>query len=97
LAAIREGQKAAYDRRIIGTEFTQRADFATMARAFGAEGIRASESYSDLRDAVQHGLNCGKPCVIDVIIEQDAVPPPVAGNWCEPERDWPEPIPRAGR
>ncbi len=94
LAAIREGQKAAYGRRIIGTEFTQRADFAAMARAFGAEGIRVSESYNDLRSAVYHGLNCGKPCVVDVIIEQDAVPPPVAGNWCEPERDWPEPMPR---
>ena len=96
LAAIREGQKAAYGRRIIGTEFTQRADFAAMGRAFGAEGIRV-ESYSGLRDAVHHGLNCGKPCVIDLIVERDAIPPPVAGNWCEPERDWPEPMPRKGR
>jgi len=94
LAAIREGQKASYSRRIIGTEFTQRADFAAMARAFGAEGIRVSKSYSDLREAVHHGLNCGKPCVIDVIIETDAIPPPVAGNWYEPERDLPEPMPR---
>ena len=95
LAAIREGQKAAYGGRIIGTEFTQRADFAAMARAFGAEGIRA-ESCKDLRDAVQHGLTCGKACVIDLMIEKDAIPPPVAGNWCEPERDWPEPMPRGG-
>ena len=93
LAAIREGQKGAYDRRIIGTEFTQRADFAAMARAFGAEGITV-DSYSGLRDAVNHGLSCGKPCVIDVMIERDAIPPPVAGNWYEPERDQPEPMPR---
>jgi len=93
LAAIREGQKGAYDHRIIGTEFTQRADFAAMARAFGAEGITV-DSYSGLRDAVSHGLSCGKPCVIDVMIERDAIPPPVAGNWYEPERDQPEPMPR---
>lgn len=36
LADVREGQKAAYDGRIIGTELTQRADFATLAEAFQA-------------------------------------------------------------
>ena len=93
LAAIREGQKAAYDRRIIGTEFTQRADFVALAKAFRAEGIRVDD-YGEIGDAVDYALGCGKPCVIDMQIETDAVPPPVAGAWCEPVRGWLDPRPR---
>ena len=93
LAAIREGQKASYGGRIIGTEFTQRADFAAMARAFCAEGIRV-ERYGEIGDAVEHALTCGKPCVLDMLVETDAMPPPVAGAWCEPERDWVKEMPR---
>ena len=93
LAAIREGQKAAYDRRIIGTEFTQRADFVALAKAFRAEGIRVDD-YGEIGDAVDYALGCGKPCVIDMQIETDAVPPPVAGAWCEPVRGWLDPMPR---
>jgi len=93
LAAIREGQKASYGGRIIGTEFTERADFAAMARAFGAEGLRV-ECYGEIGDAVEHALTCGKPCVLDMLVETNALPPPVAGAWCEPERDWVKEMPR---
>ena len=79
--------------RIIGTEFATRADFAAMARAFSAEGITVTR-HEEIRDAVGHALSCGKPCVIDMIIASDPIPPPVAGDWCEPERAWVEPLPR---
>lgn len=96
LAAIRDGQKAAYDGRIIGTEFTKRADFAAVAKAFGAEGIKV-EKYSEIKDAVDYALNCGKPCLIDMIIATDPIPPPVAGAWCEPVRGWISQRPRKKR
>ncbi len=87
LGAIRDGQKTAYGGRIIGTEFTKRADFAAIAKAFSAEGIKV-EKCSEIKDAVEYAMNCGKPCVIDMIIATDPVPPPVAGAWCEPVRGW---------
>jgi len=93
LNAIRHGQRGAYDGRIIGTEFKNRADFAAMARAFSAEGITVTR-HDEIRDAVQHALNCGKPCVIDMIIASDPIPPPTAGDWCEPVRAWVQPLPR---
>jgi len=96
LGAIRDGQKAAYNGRIIGTEFTKRADFAAMAKAFAAEGVRV-EKYSEIKDAVVFALNCGKPCVIDMITTIDPIPPPVAGAWCEPVRGWVSEKPRKKR
>lgn len=94
LGAIRDGQMYDFKERIIGTEFTEQADFAQLARAFKAEGITVRE-YSELAPALAHALNCGKPCVIDLILERDAVPPPVAGSWYEPERGIPCPKPRS--
>jgi acetolactate synthase-1/2/3 large subunit len=94
LGAIRDGQVYDFGERIIGTEFRERADFAQLARAFKAEGISVNE-YSELTPAVEHALNCGKPCVIDLILERDAIPPPVAGSWYEPERGVLRPKPRA--
>ena len=85
LNAIRHGQRGAYDSRIIGTEFTTRADFAAMARSFSAEGITITR-HEEIAGAVAHALSCGKPCVIDMHINPDPVPPPTAGGWCEPER-----------
>jgi acetolactate synthase-1/2/3 large subunit len=96
LTAIREGQKAAYNGRIIGTEFTQRASFATLAEAFQAEGVRVNH-YHEIEGAVDHALKCGKPCVIDMMIEPDPVPPPLAGAWCEPVRGWLKPLPRGSK
>ncbi|MBI2939432.1 MAG: thiamine pyrophosphate-binding protein [Chloroflexi bacterium] len=93
LQAIREGQKGSYGGRIIGTDFHQRADHAKMAEAFGAVGLRV-ETYRELGPAVGQALRCGRPCVVDLILERDAAPPPVAGRWCEPARDWAPPLPR---
>jgi acetolactate synthase-1/2/3 large subunit len=94
LGAIRDGQICDFGERIIGTEFSQQADFAQMARAFRAEGVTVSE-YAELKPAIEHALQCGKPCVVDLILEPDAVPPPVAGAWLEPERGGPRPRPRS--
>jgi acetolactate synthase-1/2/3 large subunit len=93
LGAIREGQKASYQGRIIGTEFSQRTDFAALAKALGAEGLSVCH-YDAIGDAVQDALKCGRPCVVDVQITRNPIPPPVAGRWFEPNRDEVPPYPR---
>jgi acetolactate synthase-1/2/3 large subunit len=93
LQAIREGQKASYGGRIIGTDLGHRADHAALAEAFGARGLRV-EKYSELAPAVREALHSERPCVIDVIMGKDAIAPPVAGYWCEPARDWAPARPR---
>ena len=94
LGAIREGQKAAYDGRIIGTEFKVDADYATLARSLGAQGLSVSD-YDQIGDAVRWALDCGAPCVVDMRIALDPIPPPVAGRWFEPHRDEIPPRPRS--
>ena len=76
-----------------GTEFSQPIDFAMMGRSMGALGLRVSH-HDEFVPAVQEALASGRPTVIDVLVAADAVPPPVAGRWAEPERDWPSPLPR---
>ena len=93
LAAIREGQKADFGGRTIGTEFAVPTDFAMLARALGAEGIRVSR-HSEFDAAFEHALDLGRPCVLDLAIDPDAEHPPVAGSWFEPGRGEPEPLPR---
>ena len=95
LQAIREGQKASFSGRIIGTDLGYRANHAALAEAFGAVGMRV-ETYTDLGPAVREALRCGRPCVVDVIMGKDAIAPPVAGYWCEPVRDWAPARPRGG-
>ena len=85
LRAIRDGQREAYDRRIIGTEFTQATDFAALARSMGAEGLTITHC-DQLAGAVDQALSCGKPCVVDMHVDRDAIYPPVAGVWHEPAR-----------
>jgi acetolactate synthase-1/2/3 large subunit len=93
LGAIRGGQQASYGGRIIGTEFGVRADFALWARSMHAEGLTVT-AHREIRGAVEHALHSGRPCVIDMIIARDALPPPTAGAWFEPERDEVLPLPR---
>ncbi|MBI4551604.1 MAG: thiamine pyrophosphate-binding protein [Candidatus Latescibacteria bacterium] len=85
LRAIRDGQAEAYGGRIIGTEFTHRTDFAALARSMGAEGLTVTRC-DQLAGAVDRALSCGRPCVVDLIVDRDAVYPPVAGVWYEPAR-----------
>ena len=93
LGAIRDGQKADFGGRVIGTEFQSPVDFAAMARSMGAEGIRV-ESHDQVKAAIRQALECGRPCVVDMIVDADAVQPPVAGSWYEPGRGEPTPKPR---
>lgn len=53
-------------------------DYAAVARAYGAEGISV-QSAEEFKPALERALNCGKPCVIDVQMQN--VPTPTAGHW----------------
>ncbi len=93
LGAIRGGQLASYEGKVIGTEFCEVTDYAALGRALGAEGLRVNR-YSEIGDALRDALACGKPCVVDMRIARDPAPPPIAGMWFEPERDEIPPKPR---
>jgi acetolactate synthase-1/2/3 large subunit len=93
LGAIRGGQQASYGGRVIGTEFSESTDYAALARALKAEGMTVKR-YCEIDEAMRDALSCGRPCVVDMRIARDPVPPPVAGRWFEPERDEIPPRPR---
>jgi acetolactate synthase-1/2/3 large subunit len=48
--------------------------FAKLAQCMGAEGIRVDKPGA-FAGALDQALNCGKPCVIDVVAEVEAVAP----------------------
>ena len=93
LGAIRGGQQGSYGGRVIGTEFCENADYAALAKSLKAEGLTV-DRYSEIEDAISYALTCGRPCVMDMRIARDPVPPPIAGMWFEPERDEIPPKPR---
>ena len=85
---------ASYGGKIVGTEFCENADYAALAKSLKAEGLSISK-YAEIEDAMCYALECGRPCVVDMRIARDPVPPPIAGMWFEPERDEIPPRPRS--
>lgn len=53
-------------------------DFAALAEAYGARGIRV-ERASDFKGALEKALTSGDPCVVDVFMEN--APVPTGGCW----------------
>lgn len=75
-------QKAHYG-TTTGTVFTKDGqpyspDYAAVARAYGAEGIRV-ESAAEFKGALEHAISSNKPYVIDVAMRNSPVP--TAGYW----------------
>jgi acetolactate synthase-1/2/3 large subunit len=67
----------------LGCEFQRNGepyspDFAAVARAYGAEGVRI-ERAADLAPALDRALAAGRPAVLDVPMTNDPVP--TAGHW----------------
>ena len=52
----------------------QDIDFAALAKTMGAEGIRVDKPGA-FPGALDQALSCGRPCVIDVVAETEAVAP----------------------
>jgi acetolactate synthase-1/2/3 large subunit len=64
-------------------------DFAAMARAMGADGMRA-ETPADLGAALKAAQESGRPTVIDVPVDAE-VPQPAVATWELPPLSPPEP------
>jgi acetolactate synthase-1/2/3 large subunit len=52
----------------------QNPDFVKYAEACGAFGVRV-EKIEDFDAAFKKALSCGKPALIDVVVESDVYPP----------------------
>ncbi|MFN0315164.1 MAG: thiamine pyrophosphate-binding protein [Burkholderiales bacterium] len=96
-AAIRDIQIGMFGGRELGTGFYAGAqkqpynpDFAAMARSFGVEGITVKHS-DQLGDALRHALALGKPCLLDVHVD-DKIKPPGTGTWQLPPTLYKEPV-----
>jgi pyruvate dehydrogenase (quinone) len=63
-----------------GTSY-RNPDFAAIARAAGATGIRVTEP-SDVRDALREALNAPGPALVDVVTDPNALslPPKITGE-----------------
>jgi acetolactate synthase I/II/III large subunit len=92
--SIRDQQRAYFGREY-ATSFGHRCDFAAMARAMGADGMRA-EVPTDLGAALKAALDSGRPTVIDVPVDAET-PQPAAATWelpplppSEPTFGWPD-------
>lgn len=95
-AAIRDIQMGMFQGHEIGTGFyagpkrePYSPDFAAMARSYGVEGIAVKHS-DQLADALRHALALGKPCLLDVHVD-DKVKPPGTGTWQLPPTPFREP------
>jgi acetolactate synthase-1/2/3 large subunit len=53
-------------------------NFAALAKAYGVEAVRI-ESADQFKPALEHAVSCGKPYLLDVIMEN--APVPTAGHW----------------
>jgi acetolactate synthase-1/2/3 large subunit len=100
--SIRDQQRAYFGREWAtsflhapgGTPYV--CDFAAMARAMGADGMRA-ETPADLGAALKAAQDSGRPTVIDVPVDAE-VPQPAVATWelpplspPEPAFGWPDP------
>lgn len=89
IGTIRDLQRVYLDGRELGTSFVNEQtgqpwnpDFAAMAQAMGARGIRI-EHPDQFADAYQEALTSNVPTVLDVIINPDTGIP-VTGTWQMP-------------
>jgi thiamine pyrophosphate-dependent acetolactate synthase large subunit-like protein len=83
------GQELATSFRYAASGAPYRCDFAAMARAMGADGMRA-ETAADLSAALKTALDSRRPTVIDVPVAAE-VPQPAVATWDLPPLSYPEP------
>ena len=70
---IRMHQEREYPGRVYGTEL-RNPDFASYARAFGAHGETVART-ADFAPAFERAWNAGKPALIELRIDPDAITP----------------------
>ena len=77
------GLEMAHYGTTFGTEFRKdgqpyHVDYAAIARAYGAEGVQIKAA-AEFRPALERAIASGRPCVIDVAMQN--APVPTDGHW----------------
>jgi acetolactate synthase-1/2/3 large subunit len=70
---IRMHQERRYPGRVVGTDL-RNPDFVAYARAFGAHGALV-ERTEDFADAFEEALTCGRPAVLELRVDPEAITP----------------------
>lgn len=70
LGMVRQWQTLFYDKRYSQTNINRQTDFVKLAEAFGAQGYRITYR-SEIKDTMEKAMACGKPCIIDCVIDKD--------------------------
>ena len=75
LGMVKQWQKLFNQSRYSGTELRNNPDFVKLAQAYGADGLHVERS-SELREALQTGLDAGIPFLLDIHMdpEEDVLP-----------------------
>lgn len=70
LGMVKQWQDLFYDERRSATDLGQSPDFAELAESYGAYGATVTRP-SEVAPKLQEALDCGKPAVLDIIIDPD--------------------------
>lgn len=70
LGMVRQWQRLFYGKRFSQTNIQRGTDLVKLAEAFGIESVRITNK-SEIKPMLEKALNCGKPCLVDVIINKD--------------------------
>jgi len=80
LGMIHQLQDVFYGKRYEACSLDRSVNYAKLAGSMGAVGIRVTEE-REIKGAIEKGLSCGKPCVIDFVLEDNSnVYPMVTGS-----------------
>ena len=70
LGMVRQWQNLFFGGRFSNTVLDRQTDFVKLAEAFGAVGYRATTK-EEFRSAFEQAVRCGRPVLIDTIIDKD--------------------------
>jgi acetolactate synthase-1/2/3 large subunit len=84
LGMVRQWQKLFWDKRYSNTLLGADPDFVKIAEAFGAKGMRIEKS-GEIYDALKEALNCGKTCLVEIIVDcEEDITPMIPANPAVP-------------
>ncbi len=70
LGMVKQWQNLFYDKRYSATYLGEVPDFVKFAEAFSAKGIKV-EKPDEIRPAFKEAIECGKPAIIDVVVDRE--------------------------
>jgi acetolactate synthase-1/2/3 large subunit len=79
LGMVRQWQQIFYDRRYSCTTMDHAPDFAKLAEAYGAVGLRATKP-SEVVPVLEEAIATPRPVIMDFVVEKKKMSIP----WCRP-------------